>query len=86
MSRIDLRIYLITVAVLQVIPIIGQLVGSLINFLDMYFDLPLELLLVGAFIYGCCGTSTTFLMAGLSYIIDIVPEVNTSMHFYLHHV
>ena len=56
-------------------PIIGQLFMTLNIVANVYFHLPLDLLLVGAFVYGLCGYWVTVFMGVISYITDITPKV-----------
>ena len=65
-----------------IIPIIGQLFTTLNITANVYFHLPLDLLLVGAFVYGLCGYWTTLFMGVISYITDITPKVRQTHSSY----
>ena len=53
----------------------GQMLGTLIIVLIVYFSLPMELLLVGSFIMGCSGHWYTFFAAAMAYINDVTTKV-----------
>ena len=53
----------------------GQMLGSLIYFVVVYFSLPMELLLVGSFIMGCSGHWYMFYAAAMAYIADVTTKV-----------
>ena len=58
-----------------VVPIVGQTLFSLCTLATMYFVLPLQFLLIGSFLYGCCGFWVTLFMGVISYITDITTKV-----------
>ena len=65
-------------------PIIGQMSTLLACALTMYFKWPVQIILVGFFINGCCGLWHSFYAAGFSYIADITTKVIIKQYNILH--
>ena len=56
-------------------PILGQMVSSFLYAIVIHFNLPIQVLFVGAFLYGCCGYYVAFLLGCLAYVADTTTKV-----------
>ena len=58
------------------LPSIGNILGTSIYFLVVYFHLPVEIFIVGSFTIGCFGNYYTFQTGAWAYISDVTSKVS----------